>query len=134
MAVWRFFLFTTAQRSASVKEGPSVVVEGGEENIGGALGGCLRMPGRAPAVTEGTTTPIRADGWRVLEVLHVLRGLYNDLTVHGHPSVPGDKAFEKIVRGGTGVIFFVFILRLAWKTSSTAGNRTCSEPGARQTC
>jgi hypothetical protein len=48
------------------------------------------------------TTPIRADGRGVFEVL---RGLCDELTVQGRPSVLLDKPFEKIVRGGTGVIF-----------------------------
>ena len=45
-----------------------------------------------------------ADGRRIFDVLHVLRALGNDLIVQRCRGAFRDKAFQKIIRRGTGVI------------------------------
>ena len=45
-----------------------------------------------------------ADGRRILDVLHVLRALCNDLIVQRSGVVFRDQAFQKIIRCGTGVV------------------------------
>jgi hypothetical protein len=75
-----------------------------------------------------------ADGWRILDVLNVLRVLRNDLVVHGCRGVLRDEASQKTFDVRTGLEITEIIPRLAWKTNNIVANRTCSEWVEEQTC